>query len=133
MALFPEMNKQEYMEDHVPTEGFASEYVDKGGDVYQHPIPGHCQMGLGGGLEVITCPEGIIGSPTLASADKAKEGLIELLDFMAKLHDDILTNYPAGQLPPADKMTQRPPEEIEALLKGPFNGGKHIYTFQYPP
>lgn len=133
LALFPEMNSMEDMEDHIPEEGFASEYVDKGGDVYQSPIPGHCQVGLGGGLEAITCPEGVIGQPTLASADKAKEGLKELLNFLVRLHDDILTNYPPGKLPPAGKMSQRSQEEIDALLKGPLNGGKHIYTFQYPP
>jgi hypothetical protein len=27
----------------------------------------------------------------------------------------------------------RDPKEIEALLKGPFNGGKHLYTVAYPP
>jgi hypothetical protein len=29
-------------------------------------------------------------------------------------------------------MTQRDPEEIEQLLKGP-EGGKHIYTLGWPP
>ncbi len=133
LALFPEMNKPEDMEDSDPKEGFASEYVDKGGDVYQCAIPGHCQVGLAGGLEVINFPEGVIGKPTLASADKAKEGLKELLNFLVRLHDDILTNYPPGNLPPADKITQRSKDEIEEVLKGPLKGGKHIYTFQYPP
>jgi hypothetical protein len=27
----------------------------------------------------------------------------------------------------------RDPKEIDALLKGPLNGGKHIYTIAYPP
>ena len=52
---------------------------------------------------------------------------------MVKLIDDIMTRFPAGQLPPTDKVTQRDPEEIEKLLKGPLNGGKHIYTIAYPP
>ena len=29
-------------------------------------------------------------------------------------------------------MSQRDPEEIEKLLKGPLNGGKHIYTLGWP-
>jgi hypothetical protein len=37
-------------------------------------------------------------------------------------------------LPPTEKITQRCPKEIEALLKGPFEkGGKHLYTVAYPP
>jgi creatinine amidohydrolase len=52
---------------------------------------------------------------------------------MCRLIDDIMTRFPAGELPPIDKMTMRDPEEIEALLKGPLNGGKHLYTIGYPP
>jgi hypothetical protein len=29
-----------------------------------------------------------------------------------------MTRFPAGQLPPVNKVTQRDPAEIEALLKG---------------
>ena len=33
----------------------------------------------------------------------------------------------------ADRVTMRTPEEIEALLKGPFEGGTHLYTVAWPP
>ena len=82
---------------------------------------------------MLVYPEGVIGRPTLADAEKAKPGLDALLDFMVKLINDILTRFPAGKLPPTEKVTQRDQEEIEALLKGPLNGGKHIYTVAYPP
>jgi creatinine amidohydrolase len=52
---------------------------------------------------------------------------------MCRLIDDIQTRFPPGQLPPVDKMTMRDPDEIEALLKGPMNSGKHLYTVAYPP
>jgi creatinine amidohydrolase len=55
------------------------------------------------------------------------------MDFMVRLIGDIMARFPAGQLPPVDKVTQRDPTVIEALLKGPLNGGKHIYTIAYPP
>jgi len=111
---------------------FASGYVDKGGEVYHAPIKGHEHVGLGG-TEVLVYPEGVIGRPTLADAEKAKPGLEVLMDFMCRLINDIMTRFPAGQLPPVNKVTQRDPEEIEALLKGPLNGGKHLYTVAYPP
>jgi len=56
-----------------------------------------------------------------------------LMDYMVKLIGDIMTRFPAGQLPPVDKVTMRDKDEIEALLKGPLNGGKHLYTVAYPP
>ena len=50
----------------------------------------------------------------------------------AKLVTDILDKYPAGTLPPIDKMTQRNKEDIEAVIKGPNEpGGRHIYTLEY--
>jgi hypothetical protein len=78
-------------------------------------------------------PEGVIGRPTLADAEKAKPGLDVLLDYMVKLIGDIMTRFPAGVLPPVEKVTMRDKDEIEALLKGPLNGGKHLYTVAYPP
>jgi creatinine amidohydrolase len=84
-------------------------------------------------MEVLVYPEGVIGRPTLADAEKAKPGLEALLDYMYRLIGDIMARFPAGQLPPVDKVTMRDPEEIEALLKGPLKGGKHLYTVAYPP
>jgi 3-dehydro-scyllo-inosose hydrolase len=46
---------------------------------------------------------------------------------------EILQRFPPGELPPSDKMTMREKAEIDALLLGPLNGGKHIYTVAYPP
>ncbi len=61
-----------------------------------------------------------------------KPGVEQVLDYLVKLHDDILKAYPPGKLP--DGMTMRSDEEIEALLKGPLKrGGKHLYTVAYPP
>jgi creatinine amidohydrolase len=114
-------------------EGFLPPgHVDKGGEVYHAPIKGHEHVGLGG-TEVMVYPEGVIGRPTLADAEKAKPGLEALMDYMCKLINDIMTRFPAGELPPVEKVTQRDKEEIEALLKGPLNGGKHLYTVAYPP
>lgn len=132
LALFPEFMTMENAVDTKP-EGFLPPgYIDKGGEIMHAPIKGHEHIG-GSGIEVAVYPEGVIGRPTLADADKAYAGLEVLLDFMVKFIDDIMTRFPAGCLPPAEKMTMRDPAEIEALLKGPLNGGKHLYTVAYPP
>jgi creatinine amidohydrolase len=118
--------------DNKPSGFIPAGHVDGGGEVYHFPIRGHEHVGLSG-TEVNVYPEGVIGSPTLARADKAYAGLNELLDYMCKLISDIMTAFPAGKLPPVEKITQRDPKEIEAVMKGPLNGGKHLYTIAYPP
>lgn len=133
LALFPEMIK---MEDAVDTRGqslMPPGHVDGSGSAYNRPIPFWQHVG-GSAIEVIATPEGVVGSATLAHPDKAKPGLDAILDYLEKLVDDIMTMYPAGVLPPAEKLTQRSKEEIAALLKGPLvEGGRHLYTVAYPP
>ena len=70
--------------------------------------------------------------PSLAKAEKAFKAIETYLDYVVKLHDDILEKFPPGVLPEAKYMTQRDKEEIDKLLKGPSNGGKHIYTVAWP-
>lgn len=132
MALFPEMNNKEHMEDTVPQGVMPEGHIDKGGDVYQYPIPGHAQIGLGGGLEVVLYPEGVIGKPSLADPKKAEKGLDDLFDYLIKLHNDIREVYPPGKLPDIELFTERDKEVIEEVIKGPFNGGKSIYTLHHP-
>ncbi|MFO8192464.1 MAG: 3-dehydro-scyllo-inosose hydrolase [Bacillota bacterium] len=133
MALFPELVKLKDAVDNNPGSSIPRGHIDMGGDIYQYPFPGHCVIGFGG-LEVISYPEGVIGKPSLATADKAKPGLEVLLDYMVEVIDMVKEKYPPGKLPPAETITQRPHEEIEALLKGPLHrGGRHIYTVAYPP
>jgi len=132
LALFPEFMDMKLAVDNKPSGFLPPGHVDKGGEVYHAPIKGHEHIGLSG-VEVLVSPEGVIGSPTLARAEKAYEGISAFMDYFCKLIDDIMTRFPAGKLPDVDKVTMRDPKEIEALLKGPMKGGKHIYTVAYPP
>lgn len=132
MALFPEMCKLDDAEDNNPW-GFLPEgHVDKGGDIYNYPIPGHCHIGCGG-IECVIYPEGVIGKPSLADPSKAYKSVETYMDYVKKLHDDILEKFPPGVLPESKYLSQRPAEEIEALLKGPRKGGRHLYTVAFPP
>lgn len=81
---------------------------------------------------MVSTPEGIVGDATLASPEKAKPGLEAIMDYIEKLINDILHMYPAGKLPPIKAMSMRDKKEIEDVIKGPLNGGKHIYTLGYP-
>lgn len=133
MALFPEMIQ---LERAVDTKGISllpPGHIDGSGSAYDRPIPFWQHIGACA-IEPIATPEGVVGTATLADPEKAKPGLNAIMDYMETLINDIMTTYPAGVLPPADKLSQRSPEEIEALLKGPSEpGGKHLYTVGYPP
>lgn len=60
LALFPELCQQDKAEN-TETKGFLpAGHVDRGGDIYGYPIPGHCQVG-NCGIECVTFPEGVLG------------------------------------------------------------------------
>jgi len=133
LALFPELVK---MEDAVDTKAeslMPPGHIDLSGSAYDRPIPFWQHVG-GSAIEVIATPEGVVGSATLAVAEKAKPGLHAILDYLELLVEDIMTKYPPGQLPAVDRLTQRGAEEVDALLRGPLApGGRHLYTIGYPP
>jgi creatinine amidohydrolase len=133
MALFPEMIQ---MKDAVDTEGislFPPGHIDSSGSAYGLPIPFWQHVG-GSAIEPIATPEGIVGKATLADPQKALPGVYAMCDYLEKLVTDIITMYPAGKLPPVDKITMRKPEDIEDVLKKPTEKGwRHIYTIAYPP
>lgn len=133
LALFPEMI---HMEDAVDTEfhGFLPPgHVDSSANAYQRAIPWYAHAGLGT-IEIVGNPEGVVGKATLADVEKARPGVEALLDYIVKLHDDIMERFPPGVLPDASLVTQRfTQEEVDEFLKGPLDGGKHLYTIAWPP
>ena len=131
MALFPEMCAPENAEDTDVKGYLPPGHIDRGGDIYGNPIPGHCQIGAGG-MECVMFPEGVLGKPSLADPKKAIPSIEKFMDYIVKLHDDILERFPVGQLPPANEMSQRDPKLMEDILKGPTKGGKHLYTLGFP-
>ena len=128
LALFPEMY---HMEDAQNTElhtFLPAGHIDNAGNIYGRPIKWYGHAGAGT-IEVVGNPEGVVGKAKLASAEKAMPGMNVLLDYMEKLVNDIMTKWPAGKLPDTNKVTQRfTDEELQAYIKGPLKGGKHIYT-----
>lgn len=131
LNLFPELCQHENAVETQGTSLFPPGHIDfadelgTNGPIKWYNAYGNC------GMEVICTPEGIIGNPKLASAEKGRAGVESALDYLEKLVNDIMTMYPAGKLPPIDKVTQYKQEDIEAVIKGPTNGGRHIYTLTY--
>jgi creatinine amidohydrolase/Fe(II)-dependent formamide hydrolase-like protein len=133
LALFPEMINMKEAVDTKSQSLMPPGHIGMSGSAYNMPIPFWQHVGAST-IEVIATPEGVVGTATLADVEKAKPGVNAILDYLEKLVNDIMERYPAGVLPPANKLSQRSAEEIEALLKGPDQeGGKHLYTVAYPP
>ncbi len=130
LALFPELCKQENAVATKPSPMLPTGHINNSAENGVGPIKWYNAYGSVG-MECICSPEGIIGDPTKARAEKAQAGVEHILDYLEKLVNDILTKYPAGELPPIEKVTQRRREDIEAVIKGPSNGGRHIYTLSY--
>ena len=130
LNLHPEFINMEDAIDSPASHNLPGGHFDVPGLGYKRPVPWFAQMG-NVGLEVLLHP-GVVGHATKADASKMKSGVEQILDYLVKLHDDILKAYPPGKLP--DKMSMRSDDEIEAVLKGPFKkGGKHLFTIAYPP
>ena len=131
MCMFPDLCKPENAVKTHGTPLFPPGYIDyadelgTNGVIKWYNALGNC------GMEVICTPEGVIGDPAKASVEKGRKGCENAMDYLEKLVNDIMTMYPAGVLPPIDKVTQRKKEDIEAVIKGPTNGGRHLYTLTY--
>ena len=130
LALFPELCNQADAVETKPAPMLPPGHINNSAETGAGPIKWYNAFGSVG-MECICTPEGVIGNAKLADAEKAREGVERILDYLEKLVNDIITKYPAGELPPIELVTQRNREDIEAVIKGPFNGGRHIYTLTY--
>jgi len=136
LALFPEFIRMEDAVDTQPKGFLPEEHIDKAGNLLHRPIAWYGQVGCGP-IEAKATPEGVVGKATAADAAKARPGVNKLLDYLEKLVNDIIIAFPAGKLPPIEKVsgaTGSRREQIEAAIKGPLaQGGCSIYNLHYPP
>ncbi|HOX40486.1 MAG TPA: 3-dehydro-scyllo-inosose hydrolase [Candidatus Brocadiia bacterium] len=132
LALFPEFIDMTKAVDTTPRGFMPPGHIDKAGNLLKMPICWYGQVGCGP-MEIKATPEGCVGKSTLAAAKKAKPGVEALLNYLEKLCNDIMKTFPAGKLPPMEEVTERDKAEVDAVVKGPLNGGKSIYTLHYPP
>ena len=127
LYLFPDMVDMDYAVDckaetYLPDGHFGTS-VD--------PVARPSRWSEGEGhvaIEVKANPEGVIGSPTKASAEKAKRPLAMIMSYLTILIDDILEAFPPGEVPPVEKITNRTAKDMEPFLKEPLSPGwKSVY------
>lgn len=131
MLLFPEMVDMSVVQD-AEGESFLPEgHFDTSVDPFRRPHrwsegEGHFA------IEIHGTPEGVVGKPSLAAARKAKRPIAAILKYLTLLNDQILEAFPAGTVPPVEKVTLRTAEEIKPFLKEPFSDGwKSVYELPH--
>ncbi len=122
LLLFPEMIDMASAVDTEPAAMMLKGHYDTACDSYRRP---HSWVEAQGhsALEIHGTPEGVVGYPTKATAEKAKRPIAAICSYLTLLVDEVLEAFPAGQVPPVDKVTLRTKEELEPCLREPMSKG----------
>jgi len=128
LLLAPEYVEMNYAEE-TEVKGYLPDgHFDKAVDPFARPSrwsegQGHFP------IELASVPEGVVGRPTIGTAQKAKRTIAAIASYLTQINDEILEAFPAGKLPPVEKTTMRTEKEIEPYLREPFTEGwKSIYS-----
>ena len=129
--LFPEMLDMKYAVDSVGEPLLPGGHFDNSVDGWRRPQG--WQQGQGhSAIERIGTPEGVVGYPTRGNSEKAKRPIAAILSYLTLVHDEIMQTYPAGKLPPIEKISLRDPKEMEPFLKEPMSKGwKSVFELPY--
>lgn len=128
LLMFPELIDMKYAVDTKPTKYLEDGWFDTSVDDFRRPHrwdegEGHAA------IEYHGTPKGVVGTPTIATADKAKRPVVAICKLLTLLIDQILEKFPPGQVPPAEGMTLRTSEELAPYLKEPQSPGwKSVYS-----
>ncbi len=124
LLMFPEMVDMSVCVDALP-KNFG--YLQGGfydGSVDSFHRPNRWQEAEGAAwIERFSTPEGVVGRPTRADPRRVKRAIAAICEYLTCMCDDIITAYPAGQVPDPTKFTFRPMEEIEPCLREPQSEG----------
>ncbi len=129
--LFPEMVDMSVVEDAEGEPFLPEGHFDTSVDPFRRPHrwsegEGHFA------IERAATPEGVVGKPSLATPKKAKRPIAAILKYLTLLHDHILEAFPAGTVPPVEKVTLRTAEEMAPFLQEPFSQGwKSVYELPH--
>jgi creatinine amidohydrolase/Fe(II)-dependent formamide hydrolase-like protein len=131
LLMFKEMVDMKAVQDAQGQSFLPVGHFDTSVDPYRRPHrwdegEGHIA------IERFATPEGVVGMPSKATAQKAKRPIAAILRYLTLLHDEILEAFPAGKVPPVEKVTLRSPAELEPFLKEPFSKGwKSVYELPH--
>lgn len=128
LLLFPEMVDMAKAVDTQAETFLPDGHMDTSVDALSRPsrwseAEGHLA------IEVAATPEGVVGLATKGDAEKAKRPVAAILKYLTLVHDQILEAFPAGTVPPVEKITLRSEAEMAPYLKEPLSDGwKSVYA-----
>ncbi len=129
--MFPEMVDMDVVEDAEGETFLPEGHFDTSVDPFRRPHrwsegEGHFA------IERYATPEGVVGKPSVSTPAKAKRPIAAILKYLTLLHDQVLETFPAGTVPPVEKVTLRDPEELTPFLKEPLSEGwKSVYELPH--
>lgn len=122
LLLFPDMIDMKYVKDERGKSFLPGGHFDTSVDPWRRPH--RWSEGEGhSAIERAGTPGGVVGEPSLATAEKAKRPIAAILSYLTLCVDQILDTYPSGKLPPIDQITLRDPKDLEPFLKEPYAPG----------
>ena len=122
LLLFPDMIDMRFVKDERGKSFLPGGHFDTSVDPWRRPH--RWSEGEGhSAIERAGTPGGVVGEPSLATAEKAKRPIAAILSYLTLCVDQILDAYPSGKLPPIDQITLRDPKELEPFLKEPYAPG----------
>jgi creatinine amidohydrolase len=123
LLMFPEgMTDMSLAEEAEGKALLPGGHFDTAVDAHRRPhkwSEGEGQMAI----EIAATPEGVVGQPALATAEKAKRPIAAILSYLTLTIDQILDTFPAGTVPPVEEVTLRTAEEMAPYLKEPGTPG----------
>ena len=129
LLMFPEGMVEMSVAQETEPKGFLpTGHFDSSVDSFNRPHrwsegEGHAP------IEIAATPEGVVGFPTKASAQKAKRPIAAILKYLTLVVDQILEAFPPGEVTPVEKVTLRKASEMEPYLKEPLSSGwKSVYS-----
>ncbi|MBI2844406.1 MAG: creatininase family protein [Armatimonadetes bacterium] len=128
LLLYPDMVDMEYAVDTQQEAFLPPGHMDTSVDSYGRTsrwseAEGHI------GIELASTPEGVVGLATHATDQKAKRPVAAICRYLTLLHDHILETWPAGTVPPIEKVTLRKAKDMEPYLKEPQSEGwESVYS-----
>jgi len=131
LLMFEEMIDMSVVQD-AEGEGFLPDgHFDLSVDPFRRPHrwsegEGHIA------IERYATPEGVVGAPSKATAKKAKRPIVAILKYLTLVNEQILEAFPAGTVPPPEKVSLRDLKQLEPFLKEPFSEGwKSVYELPF--
>ncbi len=122
LLLFKDMIDMSVVQDAQGESFLPDGHFDKSVDPFRRPH--RWSEGEGhSAIERYATPEGVVGTPSISTAQKGKRPIAAILKYLTLVNDHILDAFPAGQVPPVEKITLRTPKEMEPFLKEPLSEG----------